>query len=190
MNKKLLAVSILLGLMMVSAVSAVGSERIRIQPKTLPTLEISVIDKESILPRVHIPQPPRIPTKDDTGFYSYGERGAGIWGDSVDYIGVLASSDDDTGLAATTNKGYWAVWAYNRKAETTGWLGAYRTGVLGLVKDASFFAGEFLGGKGVYSENGYSTRKDGREVNGVSGSFRTTDGKRITIVNGIVTNIA
>ena len=198
MNKKLLVVSVLIGLLLISAVSAASTElkdRIRVRTNPVPELETSPvagIDIDEIAgPRIGIPQPPRIPTKDDVGLYVFGERGTGIWGQSTDYSGVLGSSRDDTGVVGFTEKGYWAVWAYNKKADTTGWLGAYRTGVLGLVKNSKFFAGEFLGGKGVYSENGYATRYMGKEARLVPGqyTFETVDGKLVTVTNGIVTAI-
>lgn len=190
MNKKLLAVSVLLGLLLLSAVSAGHKDKIR----ALPTVQPNLLNlAEDIGERFNIPPAPHIPTKADAGFYAESSKGAGLWGYSPSkYQGVYGSSTEGTGVAALTEKGPWAVWAYNREAETTGWLGAFRTGVLGLVKNKNLFAGEFLGGKGIYSEKGYATRNEkGQLVQMLPGTytFETVDGKLVTVTNGIITAI-
>ncbi|HII15609.1 MAG TPA: hypothetical protein HA362_04820 [Nanoarchaeota archaeon] len=192
MKKRLIAIVLVMGLVLVSIASAGIFDRFKSKAIVAPEMDLPAVE-EAIGERFDIPAPPRIPTKADAGYYAESSRGAGVWGHNpTTYQGVYGSSKEGTGVAAVTEKGLWGVWAYNQKAETTGWLGAYRTGVLGLVKDAKLFAGEFIGGSGVYSEKGYATRNDmGQVVQMLPGTytFETVDGKLVTVTNGIVTAI-
>ncbi|MDD4878164.1 MAG: hypothetical protein PHO02_03955 [Candidatus Nanoarchaeia archaeon] len=80
-------------------------------------------------------------------------------------------------------------------SSTTNWgvagLSEDYIGVYGQTSNANQYSGYFSGGKGVFSNKGYSTHDaTNTQVRGVTGSYRTADGKTVTVTNGIITNIA
>lgn len=191
MKKRMMVViAVVAVLILASAASANIFDTIRARFAPVTRAEVSPVG-EDISDRPDMPKEPWFPTKYDVGYYAFGERGHGIWGDSVDYSGVYGSSRDDAGILALTSKGREAVWGYNSNADTTGLLAGKMFGVKGIVHDSEIFSGLFEGGKGVYSENGYATKYMGKEEQIPAGqyTFTTADGKRITVTNGIVTAI-
>lgn len=118
---------------------------------------------------------------------------AGVEGLSTSGPGLRGNSGSSYGVhGVSTGSTYSTAGVYGQSTTAATGVYGYSTrgiGVYGKTDATLDFGGSFWGGRGVYSDKGYATKSGTAIVTGVSGTFKTSDGKTITIVNGIVTGI-
>ena len=122
--------------------------------------------------------------------YARSLNGPAILGET---IGEGGASDDTRHYTAV--KGVSFAGAGVRGSSIRNWgvagLSTDHVGVYGQTTNELQYSGQFMGGKGIFSSKGYSTQDaSNAEVAGATGSFRTADGKTVTVTKGIITRIA
>jgi len=140
-------------------------------------------------------------TSPATGVLGTSTAGVGTKGSSTNNDGVYGISTNKNGVYGKSGGGSTANRAGVYGESTASAYGLYGVsqsgiGVYGETKAISLYSAAFFGGKGLYcnqkvqADKGFVTKDTAGAVKtGVSGTFTTTDGKIITIVNGIITGI-
>ncbi|HII15587.1 MAG TPA: hypothetical protein HA362_04710 [Nanoarchaeota archaeon] len=122
--------------------------------------------------------------------YARAFDGNAIIGESIGEGSAADGTRQFTGVKGVSFGGAGVMGSSTRNWGVAG-LSTDHVGIYGQTANDLQYSGQFMGGKGIFSSHGYSTQDaSNAAVKGVSGSYRTADGKTVTVTNGIITRIA
>lgn len=126
-------------------------------------------------------------SEDGPGVYAHSISNAALVGISNEGAGIIARSmGEGRGVDAYSADGS-AVYSVSDDGAAVHAISHNSIAIIAQTNQNGQYSGMFLGGKGIVSENGYSVRQSGRDLQGVSGSL-TVDGWAYTFTNGILTS--